>query len=214
MVYEDAEKLYTEVRKDCEDMLEEAFDVIFPSELLSTTERRDSLNDGAAVVAFNTTFFPRRDIISLPGHGAPKLNFASMMTNDTIIQMETDSATRYVVVDCATGGDVGLPSCLPADCARASGSHYHFVVLRGQFFRQCTRTDRITLCSGIRTCNLQSQRAELLAYMILSFGLAILFIFLFDDLLNGKYSRELIAEGMTGGLVIFEDHPNYWDAWG
>ena len=19
---------------------------------------------------------------------------------------------------------------------------------------------------------------------------------------------------MTGGLVIFQDHPNYWDAWG
>lgn len=27
-------------------------------------------------------------------------------------------------------------------------------------------------------------------------------------------SRELIAEGQTGGFVIFEDRPNYWDAWG
>ena len=26
--------------------------------------------------------------------------------------------------------------------------------------------------------------------------------------------RELIPQGQTGGLVIFEDHPNYWDAWG
>jgi alpha-mannosidase len=25
--------------------------------------------------------------------------------------------------------------------------------------------------------------------------------------------RELIPEGETGGLVIFEDRPNYWDAW-
>ncbi|GMK54493.1 hypothetical protein CspeluHIS016_0110790 [Cutaneotrichosporon spelunceum] len=25
--------------------------------------------------------------------------------------------------------------------------------------------------------------------------------------------RELIPEGMSGGLVIMEDHPNYWDAW-
>jgi alpha-mannosidase len=24
--------------------------------------------------------------------------------------------------------------------------------------------------------------------------------------------RELIQEGATGGLVIFEDWPNYWDA--
>lgn len=28
------------------------------------------------------------------------------------------------------------------------------------------------------------------------------------------FSRELISEGSTGGLVIFEDRPNYWDAWG
>ena len=27
-------------------------------------------------------------------------------------------------------------------------------------------------------------------------------------------SRELIPEGTTGGLVIFQDRPNYWDAWG
>jgi hypothetical protein len=26
--------------------------------------------------------------------------------------------------------------------------------------------------------------------------------------------RELIPHGQTGGLTIFEDHPNYWDAWG
>ena len=26
--------------------------------------------------------------------------------------------------------------------------------------------------------------------------------------------RELIAKGQTGGLVIFDDRPNYWDAWG
>jgi alpha-mannosidase len=25
-------------------------------------------------------------------------------------------------------------------------------------------------------------------------------------------SRELISEGSTGGLVIFEDRPGYWDA--
>jgi hypothetical protein len=26
--------------------------------------------------------------------------------------------------------------------------------------------------------------------------------------------RELIPQGQIGGLIIFEDHPNYWDAWG
>ncbi|KAJ7844758.1 hypothetical protein B0H14DRAFT_991158 [Mycena olivaceomarginata] len=28
-----------------------------------------------------------------------------------------------------------------------------------------------------------------------------------------QLDRELIQEGATGGLVIFEDHPSYWDAW-
>jgi alpha-mannosidase len=29
-----------------------------------------------------------------------------------------------------------------------------------------------------------------------------------------NFRRELIPQGETGGLIIFEDHPNYWDAWG
>ena len=29
-----------------------------------------------------------------------------------------------------------------------------------------------------------------------------------------SFSRELISEGQTGGLVIFQDRPGYWDAWG
>lgn len=29
-----------------------------------------------------------------------------------------------------------------------------------------------------------------------------------------SFSRELIPAGLTGGLVIFQDRPIYWDAWG
>lgn len=28
------------------------------------------------------------------------------------------------------------------------------------------------------------------------------------------FSRELIYAGESGGMVIFEDRPGYWDAWG
>lgn len=35
-----------------------------------------------------------------------------------------------------------------------------------------------------------------------------------DACMGHNYRRELIPHGQTGGLVIFEDHPNYWDAWG
>jgi hypothetical protein len=29
-----------------------------------------------------------------------------------------------------------------------------------------------------------------------------------------RYRRELITESQSGGMVIFEDHPINWDAWG
>jgi alpha-mannosidase len=32
-------------------------------------------------------------------------------------------------------------------------------------------------------------------------------------LVDVQLGRELIQEGATGGLVIFEDRPNFWDAW-
>lgn len=31
---------------------------------------------------------------------------------------------------------------------------------------------------------------------------------------NIVFSRELIVTGESGGMVIFEDRPNFWDAWG
>ncbi|KAF9459521.1 glycoside hydrolase family 38 protein [Collybia nuda] len=34
-----------------------------------------------------------------------------------------------------------------------------------------------------------------------------------SSLVDVKLGRELIPEGSTGGMVIFEDRPNYWDAW-
>ncbi|KAG8215120.1 Aldehyde/histidinol dehydrogenase [Butyriboletus roseoflavus] len=33
------------------------------------------------------------------------------------------------------------------------------------------------------------------------------------SLYDVKLKRELLPKGRTGGLVIFEDRPNYWDAW-
>ncbi|KAG1869378.1 glycoside hydrolase family 38 protein [Suillus subalutaceus] len=34
-----------------------------------------------------------------------------------------------------------------------------------------------------------------------------------SSLIDVKLGRELIPKGNSGGLVIFEDRPNYWDAW-
>lgn len=35
-----------------------------------------------------------------------------------------------------------------------------------------------------------------------------------SSLYDVNLGRELLPKGSTGGLVIFEDRPNYWDAWG
>lgn len=29
-----------------------------------------------------------------------------------------------------------------------------------------------------------------------------------------QFRRELVPAGSTGGLIIYDDRPNYWDAWG
>ena len=34
------------------------------------------------------------------------------------------------------------------------------------------------------------------------------------SLYDVKLKRELVPKGSTGGLVIFEDRPHFWDAWG
>ncbi|KAG2746361.1 glycoside hydrolase family 38 protein [Suillus brevipes Sb2] len=35
-----------------------------------------------------------------------------------------------------------------------------------------------------------------------------------SSLIDVRLGRELIPKGSSGGLVVFEDRPNYWDAWG
>lgn len=46
-----------------------------------------------------------------------------------------------------------------------------------------------------------------LQYVFISFGVG-------KELMGCVRRRELIPQGLSGGLVIFEDRPNYWDAWG
>jgi alpha-mannosidase len=60
MVYEDAEKLYTEVREDGTSILDDAFKALFSSSSLS------SATPGSAVIAYNTSFFPRCEVVKVP----------------------------------------------------------------------------------------------------------------------------------------------------
>jgi len=72
MVYEDAEKLYAEVRKSGEDMINKAFETLLGagnSALTSSTNLK-ALPSTTKIVGYNTTFFQRSDIVEVPLTGA------------------------------------------------------------------------------------------------------------------------------------------------
>jgi alpha-mannosidase len=132
MVYDDAEKLYAEVRHDGEALLEEAFDVLFPiSVSLSLSTPTKKLKGPGDIIAFNTTFFPRRDVVELPLIGSLKTKFSAMSTKENVVQASNDGRVGYVLMDCAQGRSVGAPFAisggLSADYLPASGSSFHSV---------------------------------------------------------------------------------------
>lgn len=67
MVYEDAEKLYAEVKKDGEQLEEEALVALFPSSVRSNHgTSAENIDSPGTVFAFNPTFFPRLEIVHVP----------------------------------------------------------------------------------------------------------------------------------------------------
>lgn len=132
MVYEDAEKLYAEVRKTGDELLEAAFDVIFPSSSpLSLRTLASSLKIPGEVVAYNTTFFPRRDVVQLPLTGSLKAKLSEMSLAGRAVQLSKDGNVCYALIDSPEGGALGLPlsasRALPEGCMPASGE----VILSG-----------------------------------------------------------------------------------
>jgi alpha-mannosidase len=115
MVYEDAEKLYAEVRKEGDTLIEEAFEALFQSSTaLSPTAKPTSGN----LVAFNTTFFPRRDVVSVPfGSGAHAAKLRSRA-----VQTSSDGKEGCALMDCSEGGSLAFSSGLFADCNPPSGA--------------------------------------------------------------------------------------------
>ncbi|TCD63848.1 Glycoside hydrolase, 38 vacuolar alpha mannosidase [Steccherinum ochraceum] len=173
MVYKDAEQLYSEVSKDGEKLIEEALSALFPA-ALDITDPSIKSTPGH-IIGYNTTFFPRRDVVALPLTGA-----ASRLKSQ-VVQTSKDGSVGYALMDAAggEGARVSKSRGLFADSMPVSvfsnGSD-HFV-LRNSSVQLTIYKGRIT------------------------------------SVLDVQLDRELIAKGQTGGLVIFEDRPNYWDAW-
>ncbi|KAF8259316.1 glycosyl hydrolases family 38 N-terminal domain-containing protein [Lactarius quietus] len=151
MVYEDAEKLYAEVRVDTEALTEEALRVIYPGSL-----PHSSASGPHTLFAHNTTPFARRDIAT------------------------SDGTEGYALLEGGLGGGLVLSSQISyrdlkgVTAESTNGEHF---VLKNETVRLTVSEGRIT------------------------------------SLFDVQLQRELIPHGETGGLAIFEDIPNYWDAW-
>lgn len=94
MVYEDAEKLYAEVAKDGKNLIEEAFQVLFPNSVLLTPETKlqpnTSLNQ---IIGYNTTFLDRREIVKIP------LDGASAGLKTAVAQVDNNNEVGYAIMD-------------------------------------------------------------------------------------------------------------------
>ena len=102
MVYDDAEVLYAEVKKDGEALLEEAFSVLFPNSVpLTPSTRSKSMAGSSKIVAYNTTFFPRWDIVKIP------LAKAGGALKSSVLQASDNGKEGYAIMHCANGGSVG-----------------------------------------------------------------------------------------------------------
>ncbi|KZT66211.1 glycoside hydrolase family 38 protein [Daedalea quercina L-15889] len=123
MVYEDAEKLYAEVRKQGDELLEEAWAALLPQSYpFSNTA---TLSKRGTLLGVNTTHLPRRDVVKVPlGSGATKLKAQ-------VVQAAKDGSHGYALMDCSVGGQYATPTGLFADCMPVSvftNGSGHFVL--------------------------------------------------------------------------------------
>lgn len=114
MVYEDANKLYSEVRRDCYAMLDKALGVLLAGTFPAFTGSLSAKNV-CAVLAFNPTPFPRQDVIEFPYPGDGSL------LSTSIVQTSLDGKSGYALINCQEHELVGQPTEIPTHCGPVSG---------------------------------------------------------------------------------------------
>ncbi|KAF5362894.1 hypothetical protein D9758_007045 [Tetrapyrgos nigripes] len=171
MVYEDAEKLYAEVAKDGQKLLEEALTILLPNSVRLTPDVKLGTHSSVSqIMSVNTTPFRRREVVKIP------LTGASSSVKSVIAQLDADGKTGYAIIDNGLLDPSVQDSLGPLHVSAYTNGSNHFV-LRNSSVQLTISDGRIT------------------------------------SLVDIQQGRELIPEGATGGLVIFQDRPNYWDAW-
>lgn len=121
MVYDDAEAIFSEIRKSGDALFEDAISILMPSSSplssLSDTIYSDNTsststagltfaNGGADLIGLNTTFFPRRDIVKIPKEALGALKGPG---KEYEVQELRDGSGAYVVMDGKEGQGVARP---------------------------------------------------------------------------------------------------------
>jgi alpha-mannosidase len=174
MVYDDAEKLYAEVRADTEALVDKALRVLYPGSLPLSSTAPVPTSGKLTVFAHNTTPFARRDVVRVP------LGEGGISSENVLLQRTSDGKGGYIVLEGGQGGGLVLPSQINATELTDVTVHS----TSGDSFILGNKAVQLTVAGGRIT-----------------------------SLFDVRLRRELIPQGQTGGLMIFEDHPNYWDAW-
>jgi alpha-mannosidase len=107
MVYDDAEKLYAEIRQDSKTMIKDAMKTIFSGWLAPE-------NSTGSLLAYNTTFFPRREVMPIALDGSKDLV-------RQVAQVSADGRTGYALLDAPAGAGLARSIGMFADCMPVSG---------------------------------------------------------------------------------------------
>jgi alpha-mannosidase len=108
MVYEDAEKLYAEVRADADVLIENGLRILYPGSLPLSSAVPVSASEVLTVFAHNTTPFTRRGVVRVP------LGEGGISSQNVLLQKTGDGKEAYVVLEGGVGGGLVLPSQISA----------------------------------------------------------------------------------------------------
>ena len=133
MVYQDAEKLYAEVRADVEAVIDNALCALYPGSVQLSPVGTAPTSGPLTVFAHNTTPFPRRDIVRVPLAGG-------RISSGNVSQTTSDGKEGYVVLEGGAGGGLVLPSQISA---KDLGGGEIFITFLGRYRR---------LILGIASC--------------------------------------------------------------
>jgi len=126
MVYDDAEKIYARVAKDGKALLEAALQTLIPKSVAVSLDQPLQSTATGKIVAYNTTPFPRLDVVEVPLHG-PGANKLKAQ----VVQVAKDGKTGFILVDGTTAPGPAHARGLFADVQPATGILYPFFIDNG-----------------------------------------------------------------------------------